>query len=367
MSRASNQLIPPERAKLIPVTGTADRPDMSRAVEVQFNPTTLKVTMSNTLKENQRRGNSRASQFVDKSSSSLTVELIFDTTCAESRSSSQGSEGADQENSGQRLPDVRNLTKEIAEKFLKPKGSGRRLRAPDRCLFQWGAFEFVGIAESYEETLDFFAPEGCPLRATVSLKLNEDRYQFKQKDAARVRRETPTLSPTGNPNRSGDSGGGAPTGGAPPGSQDTPPVTPPGSGTDQRDWRDTALYNGVESPRLPSASVLAVPKISAGAAVGMSAGLGVKTSFSASVSAKIGSAGSVLQAATEVGAPAFRFGASKSLGTGIQGAFGLSAGAGLTAGSLLSGGAALRVAHEVSDSVAKASVEISSDDGVGFD
>ena len=360
-----NQLIPPERAKLIPVTGTSDRPDMSRAVEVQFNPTTLKVTMSNTLKENQRSGNSRASQFVDKSSSSLTVELIFDTTCVAAQSPAPGGQGEDQEDSGQQLPDVRNLTKQIADRFLKPKGSGQRLRAPDRCLFQWGAFEFVGIVESYEETLDFFAPEGCPLRATVSLKLSEDRYQFRQQDADRVSRETPTLSPTGNPT----TGGGTPAGAPPPGpaSQDTDPVVPPGSGADQRGWRDTALYNGVESPRLPSAPVLAVPKISAGASVGMSAGIGVKASFSASASAKIGGGGSILQASAEVGAPAFRFGASTSLGTGIQGAFGLSAGAGLTAGSLLTGGVKLRAESEATVSVATARIKISSDDGVGFD
>ena len=69
-----------ERAKLIPVSGTNNTPDMDNAVDVQFNPVTLRVNLSNTLKANQSQGNSRAAQFVDKSSSTLTVELIFDTT-----------------------------------------------------------------------------------------------------------------------------------------------------------------------------------------------------------------------------------------------------------------------------------------------
>lgn len=91
-----------ERGKLIPVNGENDSPDLENAVDVQFNPTTLKVSLSNTLKQNERNGSSRSAQFVDKSSSNLTVELIFDTTYIEQPGNTQsGSQQASSAGSSQ--------------------------------------------------------------------------------------------------------------------------------------------------------------------------------------------------------------------------------------------------------------------------
>ncbi|OZG70301.1 hypothetical protein BTA51_26635 [Hahella sp. CCB-MM4] len=367
----------PERGKLIPVTGNNDTPQNDEAIDVQFNPTTLKVSLSNTLKENQRNGNSRAAQFVDKSSSSLTVELIFDTTFVDN-SSDQGTGSSDSasSNSGsspssggsssqgssanqiQQGSDVRNLTKKIAETFLKPRaGSNNRKKAPRRCLFQWGSFEFIGLVESYEETLDFFSKEGRPLRATLSLKLKEDRFQFRQRTegvAAAQTDDPPTLSPTGNADSAADNN--ADSNGAgdqPPGEGATNPANeaagqsaspvPGNSDGKGSSWRDNAMFNGCENPRLPSGSMLALPsaslsasvniKASASAGVGasFSAGAGVSSGFSAGASAGVSaSAGASVQSGVSASAssvaqvrvtPAFNFGASSSLGTGIEGAF----------------------------------------------
>ncbi|OQW74047.1 MAG: hypothetical protein BVN35_11150 [Proteobacteria bacterium ST_bin11] len=66
-----------ERGKLIPVNGDNDSPDLDNAIDVQFNPSSLKVSLSNTLKENARNGNSRAAQFVDKSSSNSDHRTDF--------------------------------------------------------------------------------------------------------------------------------------------------------------------------------------------------------------------------------------------------------------------------------------------------
>jgi hypothetical protein len=266
----------PERGKLIPVSGNNNTPDMENAVDVQFNPVSLKVTLSNTLKENQRNGNSRAAQFVDKSSSTLAVELLFDTTFIDT------GEGEAQ-NDIEQGSDVRDQTKKIAERFIQPVEAGDEMEAPKRCLFQWGSFEFVGMVENYEETLDYFSKEGRPLRAKVVLRLKEDRYQFRQRSegVAAAEQDTPTLSPTGN-SESGNS-------------QNTNPV--PGGSTGANNWRDTALYNGIENPRLPSASLLALPK------VGLSASVQVNSTSSASTQ------------------PPFSFGASANLGTKIEGAF----------------------------------------------
>ncbi|GGO76227.1 hypothetical protein GCM10011348_02930 [Marinobacterium nitratireducens] len=292
----------PERGKLIPVSGNNNTPDMDNAVDVQFNPVSLKVSLSNTLKENKRNGNSRAAQFVDKSSSTLSVELMFDTTYIDAGD-------GESQNDIEQGSDVRDQTKKIAERFLKPVESGEQMEAPKRCLFQWGSFEFVGMVENYEETLDYFSKEGRPLRAKVVLRLKEDRYQFRQRSdgVAAAQQDTPTLSPTGN----GDTGT----------NQHTSPV--PGASEGPGNWRDTALYNGIENPRLPGAAVLAVPGVSAKASVGIKAGggaaIGVKTSFSAQ--------------------PAFSFGASASLGTRVEGAFGAGARAGAVLGAGIETGA----------------------------
>jgi len=331
-----NRLIHPERAKLIPVTGANDQPEMDAAVDVQFNPATLKVSLSNTLKENPRGGNSRSAQFVDKSSSSLAVELIFDTTRIDSQAEAIYRERAQAEGRDRQAitpgSDVRLLTKPIAEAFCMPVESGDQMLAPKRCLFQWGAFEFMGMVDSFDETLDFFSPEGRPLRATVALKLSEARYQFRNRDVEQAERDTPTLTPTGNSNEPAGSDG--------PG-QDAGPLQSGVAGKPQN-WRDTALYNGIENPRMPSAALLATPSVSMGASLGAGASAGMSVSAGASVSATAGlgiGAGTTIQATP----PAFRFGASGTLGTGIEGAFsGGQVSAGLSAGGIASGGASLR-------------------------
>lgn len=284
-----------DRARLIPVSGNNDQPDNDNAVTVQFNPTTLKVALSNTLKQNERSASSRATQYVDKSSSTLTVELIFDTTV-----------------SGD---DVRDETRRINQRFMVlDAGGGDEQKAPKRCRFQWGAFAFVGIMGSFDETLDFFSPEGQPLRSTVAIKLSEDRYQHLSQPVSAAQRETPTLTTTGNSADDGEGGG-----------EDAQQQTPVNqaqsdAGGDPRDWRRTALFNGVESPRLPGGAVLSVPRVGAR-----------------------GDAGA-----------GFRFGASASLGTGIGGAFSAGAGGGVSAGA--SAGAS-----------AEAAGGASADGGVGFD
>lgn len=350
-----------ERGKLIPVNGDNDSPDLENAIDVQFNPVTLKVSLSNTLKENARNGNSRAAQFVDKSSSNLTIELIFDTTYIEQPSNNQG--GGDQTASSagsnssskkaiEQGSDVRLQTKKIADTFIKPVAEGDKLKAPKRCLFQWGAFEFLGLVQSFDETLDFFSPEGRPLRAVVSLKLSEDRYQFRNRDVAQAARNTPSLSSTGANPQGGD--------------QNAGPV-PGGSGDGAGNWRDTSMFNGIETPRMPSLAVVAVPSfsmsaslgISGGAGFGLGAGVNISGGFgvsvSTSLSATVSSGGSASGSASSgVGvkpgqqpppsfSPAFKFGNSASLGTGIEGAFSPTGKtASLNAASLQTGSVPLR-------------------------
>lgn len=260
----------PERGKLIPVTGKNDEPDMENAIDVQFNPVTLKINLSNTLKASEQSGSSSAAQFVEKSSSSLSLELFFDTTRKEEDSGyEQGS-------------DVRNLTGEIATQFIQPEKSGSDMKAPKRCLFQWGAFEFIGMIESYDETLDYFSPGGTPLRAKLALKLKEDRFQFRQTNdfSDPTKPAVPSLSPRGQDkepeagpdiNDQGNQDGTEPPAKPNPKEQETEPVPGPSEG--KNNWRETAEYNGIENPRMPGVSILATPTPDCQPRAGVSAAL----------------------------------------------------------------------------------------------
>jgi len=321
----------PTHAKLFPVDGPADKGDPATAIDVQFNPNTLKVSLSNSLKANDKSENTSAAQYVDKSASNLQVELVFDTSIEDE--------------------DVRGRTKAIAEAFMKPVESGDKKLAPKRCLFQWGAFEFVGLMQSFDETLDFFSPEGTPLRSTLSLKLTEDRYQFRQGEARKSNRETPTLTASGA------------SGVADANKQ---------AGKDEKAWRDTALYNGLESPRLAAGVAVSVPGISVGAStgVGVGASAGAGASLGASASLGDGMVASEAGVKADIAKPGFSFGASTSLGTAIPGAFdGASLSAtrrvGATAG--LAGTPAGSIADSATDASVAADGAVRVSTSVGFD
>ncbi|MGD8587493.1 MAG: hypothetical protein PVG22_01540 [Chromatiales bacterium] len=396
-----------EVAKLYTVSEPLDRPVSEliageTAVEIQFNPTSLKVSLSNSLKENERSGSSRAAQFIDKSSSNLSVELIFDTSDKYLTRDQEGGGGEEVQK------DVRTLTGPIANTFMQSDAVGDDTVAPQRCLFTWGSFAFVGVMESFDETLEFFSPKGTPLRATVAIKLSESRFQFRTEEARAAERDTPTLG----------SGGASAT------------DATTAAGKDGKDWRDTAMYNGVESPRASSSGPLSIPSAGAsaslkasagiggglgggikggfgagiGAAAGLSLGGGLSAGISGGLSAGVGVSGGIsagigggigggvsagisgglsagvsadlggLTASAKLTSPAFSFGASASLGTGIPGAFSAdfkNAG-GLTAGSIVSGGVKLGGSVQTAASLdvsasAGASASANATAAVGFD
>lgn len=243
------------RARLVPMNGANPAPETDW-IPVQFNPNSLRITYSNTLAAERSTGNrpSPAPQYIDKSESSLAVQLIFDTSVAgkllQPGTSSSAPSGASTGAGGsltaenhQANSDVRLLTKKIADTFLNPEQapeSGGH-RVPRRCRFEWGAFIFTGMISSYNETLDFFAPEGIPLRATVALTLKEDAYQFNVQNIQANQRQVPTFS-------SADSGSGAAQAAA-------------ANNKDPKQWRDIALFNGIEDVRSIGRAALSVPNV----------------------------------------------------------------------------------------------------------
>lgn len=132
----------PTRASFKPL----DDPE-AKPFQVHFNPSSLHISITNTLDPDQ---NKEKKQYVAKSSAKLSMDLIFDST-----------------NDG---TDVRKQTGKIAQLMEPGKRKGKQA-TPPKVLFEWGTFTFQGVVESYKETIDFFAPTGVPLRASINLTM----------------------------------------------------------------------------------------------------------------------------------------------------------------------------------------------------
>lgn len=239
-----------DRAKLIPVKGPA-----SEAIEVHFNPTSLQIAITNNLKE-QGKGNAKT-QYVEKSSAKLTLDLIFDTTVTGG--------------------DVRVETGKVA-KLMAPGKANKQGEPATIVRFEWGTFTFQGLIESYKETIDFFSSNGIPLRASLNLTLASLEKAFDnigtKKTENRAEPVIQNLSPTGDSlqqvsRQAGNSGAS----------------------------RAIAADNGLESLRFSSGPIALNANIqlspptafaSAGAGISAGAGAGFSVGGSAGVSASAG-------------------------------------------------------------------------------
>jgi hypothetical protein len=188
-----------ERAELRELDADFQNPiNKDRWAKVQFNPETLKVTFANQVAQGSGAGDQRgpqARQFVGAGTTKLALQLWFDVTAYPS-----GAAPAD---------DVRRLTQRVAY-FITPKpigqqggggggapaggqqggGGGQSQQpqfAPPAVRFIWGSFQFDGIMEQLEETLEFWSPDGRPLRASVSLGLSQQKItEFAFNDTQRA-------------------------------------------------------------------------------------------------------------------------------------------------------------------------------------
>ncbi|CAN5160778.1 LysM peptidoglycan-binding domain-containing protein [soil metagenome] len=137
--------------------------DGGQRVSVQFNPETLKVTFANQLVQpqggDQAAGNS-GRQFVGAGTTKLALTLWFDVTAM----------------TEDVVDDVRRLTQKVIY-FMTPapaEGDATKL-APPGVRFIWGSFLFDGMVEGLEESLEYFSPDGKPLRANLTLTLSQQK------------------------------------------------------------------------------------------------------------------------------------------------------------------------------------------------
>ncbi len=196
--------------------------------KVQFNPETMKVTYANQLKTPEGAGDQTgpaARQFVGAGTTKLNLQLWFDV-------SAPVPEGMAKE------ADVRKLTQKVAY-FITPKEDGDKL-VPPAVRFIWGSFQFDGIMEGLEESLEFFSPEGRPLRANMTLNLSQQRItKFAFRDA-----RGPASAPSLGSRPLSQALGGASLQGL---------AAASGKGAD---WQSIASANGIENPRLLQAGAL---------------------------------------------------------------------------------------------------------------
>lgn len=206
----------------------------SKRVKVQFNPESLKVSFANQVvppengskppkKAKDQRGTAPL-QFVGKGTTKLTVQLWFDVT-------GELPQGKENET------DVRQLTKEVAY-FITPKEApnDKTKFIPPGVRFLWGTFMFDGIMESMEESLEFFSPEGKPLRASVTINLTQQEIQFAFNEAANAQSGNSKKPATGTQAHTP----------APAGSSVQNMASRSGQGSD---WQAIAQANGIENPR----------------------------------------------------------------------------------------------------------------------
>lgn len=285
------------RARLVPINDNKRAPE-KEWIPVQFNPNSLRINYANTMAAERSTGKAKspAPQYIDKSESTFSVQLIYDTTVpgpaqgefSWTKESVAGNQNyLNEKKSGaathEANTDVRNLTKKITDQFIDPTKSpqSKGHSVPRKCQFEWGAFIFRGMVTSYSETLDFFSPEGIPLRATVALTLKEDSFQFEQLEIAAKARAKLGFSPVAVAQADAASTSVAPA------------MAAAVAGKSPKDWRDIALLNGIEDVRAQVRGALAVPQVE------------------------------LDKIASRMGSPAtgFSVGASANLGSTIPGAF----------------------------------------------
>src|SRR5438046_224354 len=136
-------------------------------VTVQFNPESLKVSFTNQIVTPPGAGDQNGSpsrQFVGAGTTKLSLQLWFDVN---------SSPDEEKTTTAEKYTDVRKMTERVAY-YITPKQEGGKF-IPPAVRFVWGTFQFDGLVESLEESLEFFSNEGIPLRAGVTLSISQQK------------------------------------------------------------------------------------------------------------------------------------------------------------------------------------------------
>jgi hypothetical protein len=248
------------------ITADAAAKGVGKPVAVQFNPSTLKLRLANEVEGGNSRGR-QARQYVGKSSTELSLELVFDTS----------DEGDDDH-----PRPVREKTA-IVEKYVLPRKEGKE--APPKLRFQWGNLVVDGVVDSVDIEFDHFASDGTALRATVALTLKEQdsKYQFLQSGPG-AKKEPGTKTPLDA--ASAGSNAGPPARVAPALGGETPADFAARMGLDPSAWR--GLQVDLSAGLALEAGVEVGFSLDLGVGVGLGVHAGVESGAGATMGASLG-------------------------------------------------------------------------------
>jgi nucleoid-associated protein YgaU len=156
--------MPLEKAILINTT-SGDR------IAVQFNPEEYTLHRDNTFAQAAVFGLSAPLlQFAHGNMQTIALELLIDTYEAHAGSAAQS--------------DVRALVRKVTDLMnIDPT-----THAPPVVLFSWGLLSFTCVLASAQQKFIMFRPDGVPVRARVTVTLNE--YTNADQESKEVKRET---------------------------------------------------------------------------------------------------------------------------------------------------------------------------------
>jgi hypothetical protein len=205
------------------------------------------------------------------------------------------------------VDDVRRVTQKVVY-FMTPQKSDAdpKKLSPPGVQFQWGSFLFKGMVEALEETLEYFSPDGKPLRASVNLTLSQQKIleaNFKGDGKVPTRPgQAPLKAAKQNEslqNMAGKNG--------------------------KDDWQSIAAGNGIEDPLRMAPGALVDLNLGAGVGAGgpFGASFGASLDLDVTSSLNAGISGSVGAIASPGGT---------SLGAGLNASLGGSASASLSLG-----------------------------------
>lgn len=311
-------IVETDRACLTAITSDTGTMEEGETFYVQFNPETLEIQSTSKVQEDKgEKQNKTPVQVVAGTERRLSVQLIFDETLT----------GDDVRNRTSKIVGLMRAGEGTLDNYGK-RGADKDVMLPSVVKFEWGNLTFQGTISECSETLEYFSPQGVPLRASVTFSLTQQDAVFEAETGA---------------------GAGPVDGGL---DVADGQALPPGS-----DVQDMAKKNGVEDMRNPGAvSLFAQADVEGGSVRGA---LGASASAGAGIGGGIGGGASFGLAAASIASGKIGFGASASAGIGL--------GVDLGGGVSLRGGAG-DLGLDVADALGvPQDLSVSSDIGLGMD
>lgn len=291
-----------EKATLTKLSNDSKDRDEGEPIPVQFNPASLKLTLSNNTEGGQNTGRSQR-QFTGNSSTELAFDLVFDT--------------ADEDDGSGNPRSVREKTAAV-EQFVLSQGTGKGRKSPPRVKFHWGKLIVKGVITSIAIDFDLFAQDGTPLRAKMGISIKEQDAKYELLESGPGSSKEGGAPPPGGGNSAGPGGLGS-------GRSDRTGIALGGESAADFALRvglDPGAWRGVAAGLDGTLSLSAGLQIDFDASLSLSAGVGVSAGVEADLGSSLeASLGLAPRAAGSAGSPTtsgFALSAAGGVGAAVE-------------------------------------------------